>query len=145
MKSKCFDCPRTKEYIDLGGCLNCKAKKLLMNTKTHMATCDVCGETFGIPMAVEGFCFDDERRKRFTISIDGKLDKQQLLDFSKLIGMNGVQAYQLFKNNTPVEIVNVPMVLTYQIQSFCHSIGVSISTQPAIDDYHLFEKCWRIQ
>lgn len=116
MRSKCYDCPRTKEYIDMGGCPNCKAKKLLMNTKTHSATCDICGLTFGIPMAIEGLCYEDVDCKQYTVSIDTKLSKQQLLDFSKLLGISGTQTYQLFKNNTPVVIENVTMVLAYQMQ-----------------------------
>ena len=145
MKSKCFDCPRTKEYIDLGGCPNCRAKKLFMSTKTHMATCDVCGVTFGIPMAIEGLCYEDERYKQYAVSIDAKLNKEQMLDFSKLLGINGVQTYQLFKNNTTVVIEKVPMVLTYQIQSFIRSIGASVSIQLEIDEYHMFEECWKIR
>ena len=145
MKNKCFDCPRTKEYIDMGGCPNCRAKKLLMSTKTHMATCHVCGETFGIPMAIEGLCFEDEENKRFTVSVHTKLNKEQILDFSKLIGTNGVDTYQLFKDNTTVVIEEVPMVLTYKMQKFLHYVGASISIHPEINEYPMFEECWKIR
>ena len=145
MKSKCLDCPRTKEYIDMGGCPNCRAKRLLMSTKTHMATCDVCGETFGIPMAIEGLCYEDEENKRFTVSVDSKLNMEQILQFSKLLGANGAETYRLFKSNTTVVIENVPMVLTYRMKNFFHSIGASASIQPEIGEYHLFEECWKIR
>ena len=144
MKSKCYDCPRTKEYIDMGSCPNCKVKNLLMNTKTHAATCDVCGLTFGIPMAIEGLCFEDECHKQFTVSINADLDKQQLLAFSKLVGIGGVQVYHLFKSTMPVVLEQVPMVLAYKLQRFLISIGASITIEPAIDEYHMFEECWKI-
>lgn len=96
-------------------------------------------------MAIEGLCYEDADRKQYTVSIDTKLSRQQLLDFSKLLGMNGVQAYRLFKNSTPVAIENVSMVLAYQMQSFFRSIGTSVSIHPSIDEYHMFEVCWKIR
>lgn len=144
MKSKCYDCPWIKDYIDLGGCPICKAKKLLMNTQTHIATCDVCGMTCGVPMAVEQLCYDDKHDKQFTISICANLDKQQLLDFSKLIGIGTAQVYHLFKNNCPVVLKNVPMVATYRIQKYFRSLGTEVTIDPALNEYHLFEECWNI-
>ena len=144
MNSKCYDCPRTKEYIDMGGCPNCLTKQLFMNTKTHMATCEVCGVTWGIPMAIVGLCDNDERNKRYTISIDANLNKQQLLGFAKLTGYRGTEAYRLFKNNTPVVLKDIPMVLTYKIRNFFRSADITITITPPIDEYHLFEECWRI-
>jgi hypothetical protein len=96
-------------------------------------------------MAIEGLCYEDERYKQYAVSIDAKLNKEQMLDFSKLLGISGVQTYQLFKNNATVVIEKVPMVLTYQIQSFIRSIGASVSIQPEIDEYHMFEECWKIR
>lgn len=145
MANKCHNCPQTKAYIDMGGCPNCFTKKLLMSTQTHMATCDKCGTTFGIPIAIEGICYDDECYKRYTVSIDTKLNTQQLLVFSKLIRMNGAQTYQLFKSNMPVILENISMVSTYQIRAFFRSQNIPISIQPEIDEYPLFEKCWNIQ
>ena len=102
-------------------------------------------ETFGIPMAIEGLCYEDEENKRFTLSVDSKLNKEQILQFSKLLGANGAETYRLFKSNTPVVIEDVPMVLTYRMKNFFHSIGASVSIQPEIGEYHLFEECWKIR
>lgn len=144
MGSKCDDCPWIKEYIDLGGCPACKASKLLMNTNTHIATCDVCGMTFGIPMAVERLCWGDIESKQFTISICTDLDKQQLLDVAKMIDYTATQVYCLFKNNYPVVLENIPMHLAYRIRAYFRSLGREVTIIPALDDYHLFEECWDI-
>ena len=144
MKSKCYDCPWIKDYIDLGGCPTCKTKKLLMNTNTHMATCDVCGMTYGIPMAVERLCWDDIDNKQFTISICASLDKRQLLDFAKLLDVGITQMYHLFKNNSPVVLNEVPMALTYRIRKHFRTLGTEIAIVPALGEYHLFEECWDI-
>lgn len=144
MNSKCYNCPKTKEYIDVGGCPNCLTKQLLMNTNTHMATCKVCGVTWGIPMAIVGLCDNDKRNKRYTISIDANLNKQQLLDFAKLTGYRGTEAYRLFKNNTPVVLEDTHMVLTYKIRNFFRSADIIIAINPPLDEYHLFEDCWCI-
>lgn len=143
--NKCHDCPITKEYLDMGGCPNCKAKKLPMSTRTHMATCNVCGVTFGIPMAIEGMCYTDKCCKRYIISIASKLNKEQLLVVSKLMGLNGVEVYQLFKNNNPVVFRDVPMIVTYELQSYLRSIGTTMKVNQDLDEYPLFEQCWKIQ
>ena len=96
-------------------------------------------------MAIEGLCDEDVRCKQYTVSIEAKLNKAQMLEFSKLLGINGVQTYQLFKNNATVIFEKVPMVLTYQIRSFLRSVGAAVSIQPAIDEYHMFEECWKIR
>jgi len=144
MNSKCLDCPRTKEYIDMGGCPNCGARKLLMCTKTYMATCDVCKETFGIPTVVEGLCWDEEERNRYRISFHSVPDKQQLLDLSKLIGFTGVETYRLLQKELPIHIDNIPMVTTYQIRKYFRTTCVEVTISPPIDQYRLFEDCWHI-
>jgi hypothetical protein len=142
--NKCHDCPINMGYIEVGLCPNCRAKKLFMSINTHVAACEACGATYGIPMAVKGICYDDKRCKRYTISIDSKLNKEQLLVFSELIGMNAAAAYRLFKNNSPVVVEKVPMVATYQSQRYFSSVGLEIKIDPTIDEYPLFKECWNI-
>lgn len=144
MSSKCYDCPRTKEYIDMGGCPNCGAKKLFMSTKTCIATCDICKLTFGIPMAIEGLCCDEKEINKYRISFHSTPNKQQLLNLSKLIGLTGAETYHLFQKELPVHIENISMVATYQIHKYFRSTDISITITPPIDQYHSFEDCWHI-
>ena len=144
MTSKCHDCPRIKEYIDMGGCPNCGATKLLMSTKTCMATCDICKLTFGIPMAIEGLCCDEKENNRYKISFHSTPNKQQLLDLSKMIGLTGAETYRLFQKELPIHIDNIPMVATYQIRKYFRPTNIAIIISPPIDQYHLFEDCWHI-
>jgi hypothetical protein len=95
-------------------------------------------------MAVSRLCYSDKLYKRFAISIEANLTKQQLLDFSKLIGCNSLEAYYLFKNN-PVVLKNVPMVQTYLIHNFITVTGHTIHIEPPIGEYPNFEECWDLQ
>ena len=144
MDSKCYSCPRTKEYIDVGGCPNCGAKILFINTATHEAICDICHFSFGIPMIVTGSCWDDVHTSRFEISFHSTPTKQQLLDLSKLIGLTGTEIYRLFQKGLPVQIRNVPMITAYQIRKYLRPTDIAMVASPPIDQYHLFEKCWHI-
>lgn len=144
MNSKCYDCPRTKEFIDMGGCPNCGAKKLLMNTTTYAATCDICKLTFGIPTIVEGLCWDEEENSKYKITFGTIPSKQQLLDLSKLIGLTATETYHLFLKSLPVHIDNISMVVAYKIRKYFRSTDISITITPPIDQYHLFENCWHI-
>ena len=128
----------------MGGCPNCGATKLLMSTKTFMATCYICKLTFGIPMAIEGLCCDEKENNRYKISFHSTPNKQQLLDLSKMIGLTGVETYRLFQKELPIHIDNIPMVATYQIRKHFSATGIPITIQPPIDQYHLFEDCWGI-
>lgn len=143
MNSKCSDCLWIKEHLDLGNSPCCGATPFYMNTQTHLAICPVCKTEWGVPMAVPRLCYDDELYRRFTISIDASLTKQQLLGFSKLIGMNGPQTYRLFKNNLPVIIENIPMIQAYKIRNYFRANGISLEVTPSLDEYEQFEICWQ--
>ena len=143
MNSKCSDCPWIKTYLDLGKSPCCGATPFYMNTQTHLAVCPACKTELGVPMVVPRLCYDDELYRRFTISINASLTKQQLLDFSKFIGMNGPQTYRLLKNNLPVVIENIPMIQAYKIRNFFWSHNIDIEVSPTLDEYERFEICWR--
>lgn len=144
MKSNCDRCPYTKEYYDLKWCAECGANHLLLNLRTNLVVCDVCGATVGVSIYLERPCFKDIQHKAYTMSIDSKLNKHQLLDFSKMIGLSGADTYRLFKENTPVILDNVPMIQTYILQKYLRSIGASVGVNPALDEYERFEDCWKI-
>lgn len=144
MNSKCCDCPITKEYIYVGCCPDCRANNLLMNTTTHMASCDKCKATFGIPMAIEGLCWNEEKNNRYKIIFDFIPNKQQLLDLSKLIGFTAVETYRLFQKGLPVHIDNISMVTAYKIRKYFRAANIAVTVIPAIDQYHLFEECRNI-
>lgn len=144
MENRCIDCPCTKEYLDIGLSPCCGADQFFMNTKTHLAVCRICKTEWGVPMAISGSCYDDKLHKHFCISIDAKLSKQELLDFSKLIGCNSLETYYLFRNNHPVLLKDIPMIKTYLIQKFITAAGHSIHINPPIGDYPNFEECWKL-
>lgn len=143
MENRCIDCPKTKEYLDIGLSPCCGADRFFMSTKNHLAVCRICNTEWGVSMAINGSCYDDKLYKRFTLSIEAKLTKQQLLDFSKLIGCNSLETYYLFKN-LPVVLKNLPMVQTYLIRNFITAIGHAIHIEPPIGEYPNFEKCWKL-
>lgn len=142
MNNKCSDCPWIKEYFDLGRSPCCGAAPFYMNTQTHLAVCPICKTEWGVPMAVPRLCYEDELHRRFTISINATLSKQQLLDFSKLIGMNGSQTYHLFKSNLPVIVENISMIQAYIIRDFFQANRISIGITPPLDKYKHFVTCW---
>lgn len=144
MENRCMDCPRTKEYLDIGLSPCCGTDRFYMSTKNHVAVCRICNTEWGVSMAVNGSCYSDKLYKRFSLSIEANLTKQQLLDFSKLIGCNSLETYYIFKNNQPVLLTNIPMEKTYLIQKFITAAGHSIHIDPPIGDYPNFEECWNL-
>ena len=144
MASKCFDCPRTKDFIKLDGSPCCGAKDFYMDVNTHIAECPICKTQWGVSMIVEGLCYQDKLCKRYSLSVVDALSKKQILEFSKLIQMSGVDVYHLFKAQSPVEINNIPMILAYKLQKYFNKEEINIVITPALKEYHLFEKCWNI-
>lgn len=142
MKNKCLDCPKTKEYIDLGRCPCCGAASYLMSTQTHVAVCRICGIECGIPMGIPMLCGEDKMFRFFIVTIYDKLTTQQVLDFSKLMGMNGAQTYRLFKNGIPVVIENVATIQAYKIRNFCRVNYLHFEISPSLDQYPYFEDCF---
>ena len=143
MISKCYDCPRTKDFIKLGKSPCCGADNFYMNVNTHIAECPICKEQWGVPMAIEGLCYKDELYKKFSISIDQTLSKEAILGLSKLLGMNGTTVYRLSKTISPTVFDNIPMILAYKIRNYFRSIDIRIHITPSLDEYHLFEDCWK--
>ena len=144
MENRCIDCPKTKEYLDIGLSPCCGADQFFMSTKNHVAVCRKYTAEWGVSMSVTGSCYNDKLYKRFTLSIEATLSKQQLLAFSKLIDYNSLETYYLFKNN-PVVLKNVPMVQTYLIRNFVTATGHTIHIEPPIGEYPNFEECWELQ
>ena len=144
MISKCYDCPRTKQFIKLDGSPCCGATDFYLNVITHIAECPICKMQWGVPMALVGLCENDRRYRKYSITVPNELNKKQIIEFAKLIGMNGVQVYHLFKGKTSVAFDNIPMVLAYKIHKYFRIENISIHVTPSLNEYHLFEKCEKI-
>lgn len=144
MISKCNDCPRTKEFIKLEGSPCCGAENFYMNVNTHIAECPICKKQWGVPKAIESLCNKDRLNKKYSITIGEALRKEHILGLSKLLGMNGARVYHLFKENSPVVFDNIPMILAYKVRNYFRDITTSIQISPSLDEYHLFEDCWKI-
>lgn len=115
-----------------------------MNTKTRMASCDICKESFGIPVALVGLCRDETSSNRYLVTFHSALSKQQILNLAKIIGSTGTETYHLFQKGVPIHIENIPMVTAYQIHKHFQSTDIAISFSPPIDQYHMLEDCWHI-
>ena len=141
-KSKCSDCPKLQEYIDVGICPECGKSNLLMSTKTYGGVCEICGSIFAVPMSLVGPCESRICPEPYTFFINTGLNLKQLIAFSEMLGISRMQAYHLFKSDIPVEIEIVPQDLICKLESFFYSIGETVSIQPDIRQYHLYEECW---
>lgn len=140
MHCDCRDCPRMKEYIPVGPCPECGNPDLLMNTATHMALCGRCGVEWGLPMAIEGLCEENVRRKKYKIVIQGELSKYDILRIAKLVGITCAQLYRSCKEGAPVlNNLSYKQVMDMQKKSADNHLIVI----PEIVTYENFYICWK--
>lgn len=140
--SVCTACLRMQKFYNVGKCPECGTDGLLMNVKTHLAVCTLCGSEFGIPLAITGLCYNDVLFNHYDFTFHGHLSKESILAASKILGINTAQLYKALKNSSPVKReLNYRQSLT--LKKLLSPLGVSFSTSPELIEYEKYNECWK--